>query len=94
MTLLSGWLLIIALVVIALQSILHVMQLRYEREYQLESSGGHRRINYTSQIVRDSAIKKDVIMFGMDKFVLGKIESFQKLMLVISKAPYPYFRGY
>jgi len=85
MTLLNSWLLLIALVVIILQAVLHVIQLRQNRKYNFESINEQRKIGYVSTLAQDVSIKKDVVMFDMSGFILQKIDSFQRAMLVFNK---------
>ncbi len=81
MTMLNSWLLLIALVVIALQSLLHIVRQRYNRQFQIETIGEQRKLGYMSQIPRSIPAKKDVDMFHLGGYILKKIESFQKSML-------------
>lgn len=85
MTTLNIWLLAIALVVIALQAFLHYTRLRHDRKYIEDSISDRRKVAYVSQLVKDIKSKKDIVMFGMEDYLLKKIESFQQAMLVFDK---------
>jgi len=85
MTTLNIWLLFIAFVVIALQSILHYTRLRHDRKYIEDSANDRRKNAYVSQLAKDIQCKKDIVMFGMSDYILKKIESFQQAMLVFDK---------
>ncbi len=85
MTTLNIWLLVIALAVITLQAVLHYIRLRHDRKYIEDSVSDRRKVAYVSQLVKDIRSKKDIIMFGMSDYLLGKIESFQQAMLVLDK---------
>ena len=85
MTMLNIWLLLIVLAVIVLQAVLHLMQLRYNRQYQVDTIGEQRKIGYVSQLAKDIGAKKDIDMFNMRDFILQKIESFQQAMLIFDK---------
>ena len=85
MTMLNIWLLLIALVMIALQAILHTIQLRHERKYWYDISSNQRKIAYTSQLAKDIVTKKDIVMFDLSDFILKKIKSFQQVMLIFDK---------
>lgn len=81
MTMLSRWLLLIALIVIVLQSWLHIMRQKYNRQFQADTIGEQRKLGYMSQIPKRIPAKKDIDMFNLGEYVLNKIESFQKNML-------------
>ena len=85
MTMLNSWLFVIALVVIALQSVLHVIQLKYNKQYQFDTIHEQRKIGYVSRLAKAPEVKKDVDMFNMHDFIIRKIESFQKTMLSFNK---------
>ena len=85
MTILNIWLLAIALIVIVLQTILHYMNLRYDRKYMEDSVSERRKIAYVSQLIKDIQSKKDIVMFGMGDYILKKIKSFQQTMLIFDK---------
>ena len=85
MTTLNIGLLSIALVVIALQALLHYIRLRHDRKYTEDSARERRKVAYVSQLVKDIQSKKDIVMFGMSDYIMKKIESFQQEMLTIDK---------
>lgn len=85
MTMLNIWLLFVALAVIVLQSVLHIMQLRYNKQYQFDTIHEQRKIGYVSRLAKDTEVKKDIDMFNMRDFILKKIESFQQTMLIFDK---------
>ena len=85
MTMLNIWLLFIALIVIALQAVLHIIRLKHERKYKYDSTSDQRKIGYVSQLAKNIEIKKDIVMFDMSAFILKKIESFQQAMLIFDK---------
>ena len=81
MTMLNSWLLLIALVIITLQSVLHVIRQRYNRQFQVDTIGEQRKLSYMSQIPKSIPAKKDIDMFNLSDYVNKKIVSFQKKML-------------
>lgn len=85
MTTLNIALLAIALIVIALQALLHYTRLRHDRKYMEDSISDRRKIAYVSQLVKDIQSKKDIVMFDMNDYILKKIEAFQKAMLLVDK---------
>lgn len=85
MTKLNTWLLLVALIVIFLQALLHYIRLKYERKYKADSVHDQRSISYVSNLAKNIDAKKDIITYNMDKFILGKIQSFQKTMLGFEK---------
>ncbi|MCI8332353.1 MAG: ABC transporter ATP-binding protein [Clostridiales bacterium] len=84
MTILNIWLLCIALAVIALQAVLHVINLRYNKQFQIDTINEQRKLGYVSQLAKDISAKKDTDMFNMSGFILKKIKSFQQNMLVFN----------
>lgn len=85
MTALNIWLLVIALIVIALQAVLHYTRLRHDRQYREDSVSDRRKVAYGSQLTKDIQSKKDIVMFGMSDYLLNKIETFQRAMLKFDK---------
>ncbi len=85
MTTISVWLVLIAMAVIILQSLLHVLRLRFDRSYQTDVVHEQRKTAYVSRLARDIAAKKDFVIFDMNDFILRKIEAFQKTMLTFDK---------
>lgn len=81
MATLNRWLLFIALIVIALQSLLHVIRQRYHRQFQVDTVSEQRRLGYMSQMPRSIPAKKDIDIFHLGEYVFKKIENFQKTML-------------
>lgn len=81
MTMLNSWLLLIALIVIALQSLLHIVRQRYNRQFQIDTISEQRKLGYMSQIPKSIPAKKDIDMFNLGEYIFKKIESFQKNML-------------
>lgn len=81
MTMLNSWLLLIALIVIVLQSLLHIIRQRYNRQFQIDTISEQRKLGYISQIPKSIPAKKDIDMFNLSEYVFKKIESFQKNML-------------
>lgn len=81
MTMLNSWLLLIAFCVIFLQSLLHIIRQRYNRQFQIETIGEQRKLGYMSQIPKRIPAKKDIDMFNFGEYVVNRIESFQKNML-------------
>lgn len=81
MTMLNIWLLFIALAVIVLQSVLHMAELRYNRQFQLDILSDSRKLDYVSQLPRNLAAKKDIDMFGLSGYIMKKIKDFQQKML-------------
>lgn len=85
MTKLNVWLLVIALIVIVMQAFLHYIRLKHDRKYKADSVHEQRNISYVSQLAKDIESKKDIITFDMGDYILKKIESFQKTMLIFEK---------
>lgn len=85
MSKLNVWILSIALIVIILQALLHYVRLKYERKFKADSVHDQRNISYVSNLAKDIQIKKDVITYNMGDFIIGKMQSFQKAMLVFEK---------
>lgn len=84
MTMLNIWLLFIALAVIVLQSVLHVVKLKYNKQFQTDIVNEQRKLGYVSQLSKDVGAKKDIDMFNMGDFILKKIKSFQGIMLTLN----------
>lgn len=85
MSLLNMWLLAIALIIIALQALLHYVRLRYDRKYTENSITDRRMVSYVSQLAKDVRIKKDIIIFDMSDYILKKIKLHQQAMLLVDK---------
>ena len=85
MTILNGWLLGIALIVITLQAVLHYIRLRHDRKYTQDTIEDNRKVSYASQLAKNISNKKDIVTFGMSSYILKKLESFQSSMLAIDK---------
>ena len=85
MTMLNIWLLLIVLIVIVLQSVLHIIKLRYNKQFQVDTIHEQRKLGYVSQLTKDTGAKKDVDMFRMSGFILNKIKSFQQNMLAFNR---------
>lgn len=81
MTMLNNWLLLIAFVIILLQSVLHIIRQKYDRQFQMNTVSNQRKLQYMSLIPRNIHAKKDVDIFNLSNYVFGKIELFQKSML-------------
>lgn len=52
MTTLNIWLLFIMLAVIALQSTLHIIQLKYNKQYQFDTINEQRKLSYMSHLIK------------------------------------------
>lgn len=85
MTLLSTWLLLIALVVVSLQSVLHVIRQKNNLRFQVDTISEQRKLNYMSQVWKSIPAKKDIDLFNLGKYVSEKIVSFQNNMLKFHK---------
>lgn len=85
MTTLNIWLLFIMLAVIALQSTLHIIQLKYNKQYQFDTINEQRKLSYMSHLIKGIETKKDIDMFAMGDFILNKVKSFQQVMLNFQK---------
>lgn len=85
MTILNIWLLGIALIVIALQAVLHYIRLRHDRKYTQDTIEDNRKVSYVSQLAKNISNKKDIVTFGMSDYILKKVEFFQNAMLAIDK---------
>lgn len=85
MTRLNAGLLAVAFIVIVLQALLHYIRLKNERKFKADSIHDQRNINYVSNLAKDIESKKDVVTYNMGNFIIGKIKSFQKDMLVYEK---------
>jgi ABC-type multidrug transport system fused ATPase/permease subunit len=81
MTMLNTWLLFIALSVIVLQSVLHMVRLKNNKQFHTDIISDQRKLGYMSQLPKDTFAKKDIDMFGMSDFILKKIKFFQRNML-------------
>ena len=84
MTMLNRWLLLIALGVIILQSLLHIIRQRYNRQFQMDTISEQRKLGYMSQIPKRIPAKKDIDIFNLGEYVVNRIEAFQKNMLDFS----------
>lgn len=84
LTMMNAWLLLIALAIIVFQSVLHILKLKYNRQFQVDVINEQRKLGYVSHLPRDTIAKKDIDMFGMSSFILQKIKAFQKNMLVFN----------
>lgn len=84
MTMLNRWLLLIALSVIILQSLLHIIRQRYNRQFQMDTISEQRKLGYMSQIPKRIPAKKDIDIFNLGEYVVNRIEAFQKNMLDFS----------
>ena len=84
-TMLNIWLLFVVFVVIFLQVVLHVIQLKNDRQYKINTTHEQRKIGYTMQLTKDIEVKKDIVMFDMGGFILKKIMSFQQAMLAFDR---------
>lgn len=69
---------------IALQAVLHVINLRYNKQFQIDTVNEQRKLGYVSQLAKDISAKKDIDLFNMSGFILKKIKSFQQNMLVFN----------
>ena len=85
MTILNAWLLVFMLVVVGLQSVLHIKQLNDNKQYQYDIINDQRKLGYVSQLAREPEAKKDIDMFGMHAFVSKKIELLQRNLLEFDK---------
>lgn len=85
MTALNIWLLLIALIVVILQALLHYIRLRHERKYTEDSASKRRKTGYVSRLAKDIQSKKDIVEFDMCDYILKKVKSFQKEMLIFDK---------
>lgn len=84
MTMLNIWLLFIALAVITLQSVLHVLELKCNKRFQIDSISEERKLGYMSQLPRNASAKKDIDLFHMSDFITKKIRNFQQNMLAFN----------
>lgn len=84
-TILNIWLLLVALLMIVLQTALHLVRLRYNRQYNFAIIKERRKIAYATQLTRDIDVKKDLQIFNMGDFILDKVEAFQKKLLTFDK---------
>lgn len=82
MTMLNIWLLFIALAVITLQSVLHIIELKCNKQFQIDIISEERKLGYVSQLPRNTSAKKDIDLFDMSGFIMRKIKSFQQNMSV------------
>ena len=78
MTELNKWLLAVALVVIALQGMLHYIRLKHDRNYTKESIEDNRKNFYVSQLAKNISNKKDIVTFEMGSYILKKWSSSNK----------------
>lgn len=81
MTMLNSWLLLIALLIVSMQSLLHIIRQRYNRQFQIVTVSEQRKLGYMSQMPKSIPAKKDIDMFGLGKYIFNKIETFQNNML-------------
>ncbi len=81
MTMLNSWLLLIALLIVSMQSLLHIIRQRYNRQFQIDTVSEQRKLGYMSQMPKSIPAKKDIDMFGLGKYIFNKIETFQNNML-------------
>ena len=85
MTLLNTWLLLIAMVVVSLQSVLHVIRQKNNLRFQVDTISEQRKLNYMSQVWKSIPAKKDIDLFNLGKYVSEKIVCFQNNMLKFHK---------
>lgn len=81
MTMLNGWLFLVAMVVIVLQALLHIIRQRYIRQFQTDAISDERKLGYMSQIPKRIPAKKDIDIFNLGEYVMNKIKSFQEKVL-------------
>lgn len=81
MSMLNNWLLLIALVVIVLQSLLHIIRQRYNRQFQIDTISEQRKLGYMSQLPKRIIAKKDIDTFQYGKYVMKRTEMYQHNML-------------
>lgn len=84
MTMLNRKLLLIAAVLVVLQSYLHIIKQKYNLKFQTDASREQRRLGYISQIPKSIPAKKDIDMFDLRGYVFDKIEHFQKNILALN----------
>ncbi len=80
-TFLNRWLLIIAFLLLLIQSFLHVARQKYNRQFQVDTISDQRKLGYMSQLPKKIMSKKDIDIFDFGNYVLDKIDAFQKNML-------------
>jgi len=85
MSILNVWLLAIALIVLALQTLLHYIRLKHDRKYTQEAIEDNRKVSYVSQLAKNIPNKKDIVTFGMSNYIMDKVKFFQQGMLLIEK---------
>lgn len=85
MTMLNIWLLLVAFAMIALQAVLHLMRLRYNRQYEFDVANEQRKVAYVTRLTREIDVKKDIQIFNLGDFILDKVAAFQKQLLVFDK---------
>ena len=85
MTMLNIWLLLVAFAMIALQAVLHLMRLRYNRQYEFDVANEQRKVAYVTRLTREIDVKKDIQIFNLGDFILNKVAAFQKQLLVFDK---------
>ena len=83
-TMLNRWLFIIALVVIVLQSFLHITRQKYTLKFQADTISEQRKLGYISQIPKSIPAKKDIDIFNLRDYVFRKIEHFQNNILAFN----------
>lgn len=79
-TMLNIWLLLVALVMIALQAVLHLARLKYNRKYNFDTINERRKITYATQLTRDIDVKKDIQIFDMADFILNKVVNSEEII--------------
>ena len=84
MTMLNKALFLILVLVIILQSVLHIYRQKYNLRFQVDTTGEQRKLGYVSQISKSIPAKKDVDMFNLKDYVFEKIEHFQKNILTFN----------
>jgi ABC-type multidrug transport system fused ATPase/permease subunit len=81
----NSWLLFIAIVVLALQSVLFYLRLKRDRRFVEDSANDRRKNNYISGLAKNIRHKKDIDMFGASDYILRKIEECHNSILSLEK---------
>ena len=85
MSTLNIWLFVIAVIIVALQALLHYIRLVHDRKYMQKSANDRRKNSYISQLAKNTQYKKDIVMFGMGDYIMKKINQCQQAVLEFDK---------
>ena len=82
---LNAWLFLVAVIIIALQTLLHIIRVKNNKKHNLDSMADQRRVVFSSELPTNIEKKKDVIMYNLGGLIVNKLKSFQDAMLAFDR---------